>query len=107
MRTYTQKNTRGFTLIEIVVVIVILGILAAVGAFAYQNIVADSRKMSDNAVIGQFSKDVYGEVATSNSNAIDAANKASGLLYTNSKNSMFSMYVGTEEVTSPVTNIFC
>lgn len=45
-------NQRGFTLIELIVVIVVLGLLAAVAVPKYQDIQAEAKKGAANGVFG-------------------------------------------------------
>jgi len=49
---YRLKNQKGFTLIELVIIIVILGILAAVAIPKYQNISGEAREASCRASLG-------------------------------------------------------
>ncbi|MFZ5979765.1 MAG: prepilin-type N-terminal cleavage/methylation domain-containing protein [Candidatus Zixiibacteriota bacterium] len=46
------KNQKGFTLIELVIIIVILGILAAVAIPKYQDISGEAREASCRAALG-------------------------------------------------------
>ncbi len=47
-----RKNKKGFTLIELVMVIVILGILAAIAVPRYQDLRNEAHKSADAATIG-------------------------------------------------------
>lgn len=46
------SNQRGFTLIELVIIIVVLGILAAVAIPKYQDITAEARESAARAALG-------------------------------------------------------
>ena len=52
MRLTRTGNQRGFTLIEIVIIIVVLGILAAVSIPKYQDITAEAREAAARASLG-------------------------------------------------------
>jgi prepilin-type N-terminal cleavage/methylation domain-containing protein len=47
-----MKNQQGFTLIELVMIIVILGILAAVAVPQYFNLTGDAQTSSERGVVG-------------------------------------------------------
>ncbi|MFZ1685644.1 MAG: prepilin-type N-terminal cleavage/methylation domain-containing protein [Candidatus Zixiibacteriota bacterium] len=52
MRLLTGSNQKGFTLIELVIIIVVLGILAAVAIPKYQDITAQAKEASCRASLG-------------------------------------------------------
>ena len=52
MRYFQSTNQRGFTLIELVIIIVILGILAAVAIPRYQDITAQAKEASCRGALG-------------------------------------------------------
>ena len=48
----TLRNKKGFTLVELMIVVIIIGILTAVGVPLYLGYVKDSKVASAKAVIG-------------------------------------------------------
>jgi prepilin-type N-terminal cleavage/methylation domain-containing protein len=52
MRISLEQNQRGFTLIEIVIIIVVLGILAAVAIPKYQDITGEAKEAACRASLG-------------------------------------------------------
>lgn len=52
MGRFTIKNEGGFSLIELVIIIVILGILAAVAIPKYQDITSEAREASARSALG-------------------------------------------------------
>ena len=64
------KNTRAFTLIELIVVIVILGILAAIAVVGYNAIIASGKDKGAVADVAQAAKQVAVEAASDSGSSI-------------------------------------
>ncbi len=59
-----SKKESGFTLIEIVMVLVLLGILMAVAAPKYFDLQKEARIQAENAIVAEIQSRVNGEFAT-------------------------------------------
>jgi MSHA pilin protein MshA len=66
------KKDRGFTLIELVIIIVVLGILASIAIPKYKNIVAESKESAARGALGSLRSGVsiyYANAAVTTGNA--------------------------------------
>ena len=66
------SNQKGFTLIELIIIIVVLGILASVAIPRYRSIVAESREASCKGMLGGFRSGIsiyYGNAAATTGTA--------------------------------------
>jgi MSHA pilin protein MshA len=67
------KKNRGFTLIELVIIIVVLGILASIAIPKYKNIVAESREAAARGALGAMRSGIsiyYANAAVTTGNAV-------------------------------------
>ena len=106
MQTMTQQNQKGFTLIELMIVVAIIGILAAVALPAYQDYTARA-KMSEVITFTASAKTAVSEcIISTGSSASCASNKAVGLDENISSPYVTSVVVGTAgEITTTIKAI--
>ncbi|KYL37013.1 pilin [Pseudoalteromonas sp. APC 3356] len=100
MQTMTQQNQKGFTLIELMIVVAIIGILAAVALPAYQDYTTRA-KVSEVISFGSSAKTAVSECAISNGALTNCAtNSDVGLATAADINSTYveSVTVGTAGV---------
>jgi len=81
MKALKKKRAKGFTLIELIVVIAILGILAAIAVPRFANVSTGAQAAADQATVRTLNSAVALHIANGNSPDITAAaDKAAALL---------------------------
>src|SRR6478736_4415486 len=100
-RGYTMKNQKGFTLIELMIVVAIIAILAAIAISQYQDYVIRSQ-VSEGSSLADGVKTAIGEFYNNYGrfpNVATAANQSLGLA---APASIIGSYVGSVGITSGV-----
>ncbi len=94
---------KGFTLLELIIVIIILGILATIGFVAYGKIIEKGRRAEGAAVLGTIRSQTI--IREQESGVIDNAylNSTLGLPITSACDSKFYFYYTTDATTATAT----
>lgn len=67
-----QRKVRGFTIVELLIVIVVIGILAAITVVAYNGVTARAENQKTVTAVASYSRAMYAYSATNGTYPIDA-----------------------------------